>query len=642
MIKITFPDGRIREYQEPVTAGEIAMDISEGFARKALAAEVNGRVVDLSDPIAEDARVRILTFDTDEGREVFWHSSTHIMAQAVKRLWPEAKLEDGPPTDAGFFYDILFPEPISEDDFQKIEDEMKKIIKENLPVVRKKATKEEAKALFGKMNEDFKLPIIEEIPEGDPITVYTQGEFSDLCRGPHIPSTGKVKAIKLLSIAGSYYKGDSDNLQLQRLKGVSFPDKKLLKEHLAMLEEARKRDHRRIGQELELFHFSPAVGGGLPLWLPKGTIIREELMSFLHGEQKKRGYQFVVSPHIGNLELYKTSGHYPYYKDSQFAPILMDGGESFLLKPMNCPHHHQIYASKPRSYRDLPLRLAEFGTVYRYEQSGEVHGLTRVRGFTQDDAHIYTTNEQLKEEIRDTIELTQLVSDTFNLDIDIRLSFRDDQESKYGGDLELWERAQQEIKEVADEMGLDYFIGMGEASFYGPKVDFIVRDALRRKWQLGTVQVDYVMPERFDLTYVGADGQNHRPVIIHRAPFGSFERFIAMLIEHFAGDFPLWIAPVQVVVLPITTQHLDYAKDVADALTEAGVRVEVDDRSEKTGYKIRDAELKKIPYMLIVGDKERENGSVSVRRHKKGDQGAKPLQAFIGAVSTEIRNKVLD
>ena len=641
-INITFPDKSVRQFDEGITPQAIAASISRGLAEKCVAAEVNGKAVDMTYPILQDASVKLLTYDTPEGMQVFWHSSTHVMAQAIKRLWPKAKLEDGPPTEAGFFYDILFPEPISQDDFPKIEAEMANVVKEKFTTVRKELSKSEAVDFFRSIGEDFKIPIIESVTEGDKISAYTQGEFTDLCRGPHIPNIGMVKAFKIMSVAGAFYKGDENNIQLQRLRGVSFPNKKLLDEYLNMLEEAKKRDHRKLGQELELFYITPKVGGGLPLWLPNGMVIREQLTDFLRDEQRKRGYTPVATPHIGNLELYKTSGHYPYYKDSQFPPITIDENEQFLLKPMNCPHHHQIYASKPRSYRDLPVRLTEFGTVYRFEQSGELNGLSRVRGFTQDDAHIYCTHDQLKDEIKLVIELTQLVFTTFAMNVDIRLSFRDDNDSKYGGEKVYWDRAQRELQEVADEMKLNYFVGIGEAAFYGPKIDFIVKDALGRKWQLGTVQVDYVMPERFELEYIGSDGQKHRPVIIHRAPFGSLERFLSLLIEHFAGNFPVWIAPVQVAVLPISDAQAEYAEQVKALLEQKNVRCQIDLRNEKIGYKIREAELKKIPYILIVGDKEIQSQTVSVRRHGKGDQGTQATHEFLIKIKNEIDTKVID
>lgn len=641
-INITFPDKSVRSFDEGITPQAIAASISRGLAEKCVAAEVNGKTVDLSYPIHQDASVKLLTYDTPEGMQVFWHSSTHVMAQAVKRLWPKAKLEDGPPTEAGFFYDILFPEPISQDDFPKIEAEMANVVKEKFPTSRKELSKEEAIRFFKSIGEDFKIPIIENVPEGDTISTYTQGEFTDLCRGPHIPNVGMVKAFKIMSVAGAFYKGDENNIQLQRLRAISFPNKKLLDEYLHMLEEAKKRDHRKLGKELELFLITPAIGGGLPVWLPNGTLLRRTLESFIKEELIRRGYQEVITPHIGNLNLYKTSGHYPYYSESQFAPIKVED-EEYLLKPMNCPHHHQIYSSKPRSYRDLPVRLAEFGTVYRYEQSGELTGLSRVRGFTQDDAHIYCTHDQLKDELVNAVELTQLVFKTFGMDVTTRLSFRDPQNAdKFAGSPEMWEQAQREIQEVADSMKLQYQIGIGEASFYGPKIDFIVKDALGRKWQLGTVQVDYVMPERFGLEYIGADNQKHRPVIIHRAPFGSMERFLSILIEHYAGNFPAWIAPVQAAILPIADVHVPYSEQLKKSFEDEKIRSVVDSRNEKIGYKIREAELKKIPYILVVGDKEVQSQTVSVRRHGKGDQGSQATADFLIKIKHEIDSKLID
>ncbi len=640
-IQITFPDHSVKTFDSGVTPLVIAQGISRHLAEKCVAAIVNDHKVDVTHPIRQNASINLITWESDEGMEIFWHSSSHLMAQAVKRLWPEAKFEDGPATESGFFYDILLPVSVSRDDFPKIEAEMEKIVKEKISVERRELSREEAIEFFRSRGEEFKIAIINRVADGQPISVYTQGDFSDLCRGPHLPNTGMIKAVKVMSVAGAFYQGKADNIQLQRLRGISFPSKKQLDEHLRLLEEAKKRDHRKLGQELELFYFTPKVGGGLPLWLPKGTTIRRKLEEFLKSELLRRGYQEVITPHIGNLELYKTSGHYPYYSDSQFAPIKVED-EEYLLKPMNCPHHHQIYSSQPRSYRDLPLRLAEFGTVYRYEQSGELTGLTRVRGFTQDDAHIYCTHGQLKDELMNAIDLTQLVFRTFDMEVTTRLSFRDpDNPAKYAGEPEMWERSQGEIREVADAMKLDYKIAIGEASFYGPKVDFIVKDALGRKWQLGTVQVDYVMPERFQLEYVGSDGQKHRPVIIHRAPFGSMERFMSILIEHFAGNFPVWLAPVQAAILPIGDGQLAYGKEILERLENQPVRATLDARNEKIGYKIREAEVKKIPYIIILGDKEVQNRNVSVRIHGKGDQGQKSLDELIKEINGKIINKSL-
>jgi threonyl-tRNA synthetase len=630
LLKITFPDGSVKDFEQGITGLKIADALSNSLSKKALAVSVNGEVWDLHRSINSDAEIKIFTWDNEEGKRTYWHSSAHVMAEAIEAIFPGTKFGIGPPIENGYYYDIdMGDHSLTSEDLKKLEDKMSELTKRDVPFVRKEVGWEEAVEYFKKKNDPYKLELLEEF-KGQQISMYTQGNFTDLCYGPHIPSTGKIKFVKLLSIAGAYWRGSEKNKMLQRIYGITFPTKQELDDHLFRLEEAKRRDHRKLGVELELFLISPKVGSGLPIWLPKGTIVRENLENFLRKEQRKRGYQSVITPHIGNLELYKTSGHYPYYKDSQFAPITMEDGEQFLLKPMNCPHHHQIYSSKPRSYRDLPVRLAEFGTVYRYEQSGEMSGLTRVRGFTQDDAHIYCTHDQLKQEIKNTVELTQLVFKTFDMQVTTRLSYRDEKNvEKYGGDSKFWEQAQREIKEVADEMGLNYFIGIGEASFYGPKIDFMVKDAIGRTWQLGTVQVDYVMPERFQLEYIGADGQKHRPVIIHRAPFGSMERFVGLLIEHYAGEFPLWLAPVQAVVLPITDGQLEYAQKVVSLLTEAGLRVELDSRNEKIGYKIREHEVKKIPFMLVVGEKEKEADSVSVREHKKGDIGVMSVHEVI-------------
>ncbi len=640
-IQVTFPDHSVKSFEAGTTPLAIAQGISRNLAEKCVAAVVNEQKVDLTRPILTDAALQLLTWDTEEGQEIYWHSSAHLMAQAIKRLWPEAKLEDGPATESGFFYDILLPVSLSQDDFPKIEAEMEKIVREKITVQRSELRRDEAIDFFRKRNEDFKIEIINSVADGQTISVYQQGEFADLCRGPHLPHTGMIRAFKVMSVAGAFYKGDANNIQLQRIRGISFPSKKQLDEHLRMIEEAKKRDHRKLGHELELFYFTPKVGGGLPLWLPKGTTIRRKLEEFLKAELIRRGYQEVITPHIGNLELYKTSGHYPYYSDSQFAPIKVED-EEYLLKPMNCPHHHQIYSSQPRSYRDLPLRLAEFGTVYRYEQSGELTGLTRVRGFTQDDAHIYCTHDQLKDELVNAIDLTQLVFKTFDMEVSTRLSFRDPANpGKYAGEPEMWERAQREIREVADSMNLNYKVSVGEASFYGPKVDFIVKDAIGRRWQLGTVQVDYVMPERFQLEYVGSDGQKHRPVIIHRAPFGSMERFMSILIEHFAGNFPVWLAPVQAAVLPISDAQIPYSQELTAMLQKQHIRVTIDTRNEKIGYKIREAEVKKIPYILIIGEKEVQNRNVSVRLHGRGDQGQKGMDTLADEITEKINSRSL-
>ncbi|MGA7162254.1 MAG: threonine--tRNA ligase [Bacteroidota bacterium] len=641
-VSITFPDGNKKEFDDGVTGAQIAEGISRGLAKNALSISVNGEVWDLSRPITTDAAVKINTWDTTEGKSTYWHSSAHLMAEAVEALFPGTRFGIGPSIENGFYYDIdMGDHSLTNEDLAAIESKMREFAVRDVPYKREEVSWEKAVDYFKKKGDQYKLELLNEF-KGEAISMYHQGNFTDLCYGPHIPSTGRIKFIKLMNVAGAYWRGNEKNKMLQRIYGITFPTKQELDEYLFRIEEAKRRDHRKIGAEMELFLLTPKVGSGLPLWLPKGTIVRETLERFLREEQRKRGYLPVVTPHIANLELYKTSGHYPYYKDSQFAPITMEDGEQFLLKPMNCPHHHQIYSAKPRSYRDLPIRLAEFGTVYRYEQSGEMNGLTRVRGFTQDDAHIYCSHEQLKEEISRTVELTQFVFRTFGMEVTTRLSFRDDKNvDKFGGEAAFWEQAQREIKEVADEMKLDYFIGIGEASFYGPKIDFMVKDAIGRTWQLGTVQVDYVMPERFQLEYTGSDGQKHRPVIIHRAPFGSFERFIGILIEHFAGEFPLWLTPVQAVVIPITDGQKTYGQEIFEKLKEADIRADFDDRNEKIGYKIRDWELKKVPYMLVLGDKEKTAGTVSVRQHKKGDLGSFALEKFIEQIHHDVQQKSL-
>ncbi len=640
LITITFPDGSNREYKKGITGLEIAESISSGLARAALSITVNGDIIDLNRSIAEEAVIAINTWDNEDGKYTFWHSSAHILAEAVQELYPEAKFGIGPPIESGFYYDIDFgDEHISQDDLEKIEKKFLELARNKNSFTRRDISKTEALDHYRKNGNEYKIDLIEGLEDGS-ITFYTQGTFTDLCKGPHVPNTGIVKAIKLTSLAGAYWRGDNNSKQLTRIYGISFPKQKMLEEHLEMMEEAKKRDHRKLGKELGIYMIDKMVGSGLPIWLPKGARLRRTLESFLRDEQFERGYKEVITPHIGNIELYKTSGHYPYYSDSQYDPIQVDD-EEYMLKPMNCPHHHRVYSNEMRSYRDLPLRLAEFGTVYRYEQSGELSGLSRVRGFTQDDAHIYCTHDQLKQEIKHTINLTSFVFDTFGMPVDIRLSFRDDNNEKYGGEMEYWERAQTEIKEVADEMRLDYTIAPGEASFYGPKIDFIIRDALGRKWQLGTVQVDYVMPERFDLTYTGSDNEKHRPVIIHRAPFGSMERFTSILIEHFAGNFPLWLAPEQIRVLPISDDQNGYAQQCVNTLKENGIRTTLDNRSEQIGSKIRDAETDKVPYMLIIGAKEQDAGTVSVRRHRKGDIGTFGFSDFLSTVKNEINQKLL-
>ena len=642
-IKITFPDGSSKEFDKGISAYKVAESISPRLAEETLAAEVNGIIKDIAASLNNNEVVKFLTFDDERGKEVYWHSTSHLMAHAIQEIYPEAKFGVGPAIESGFYYDIDINSSLTEESLKEIENKMVELTKQNNSFIRQDLSKSEAIDFFKKKGDNYKVEILSEIDENsEDISIYKEGNFTDLCRGPHLPSTGKIKYVKLLSISGSYWRGDEHNKQLQRIYGISFPKKKMLDEYLLKLEEAKKRDHRKLGRDLELFFLTPNVGSGLPIWLPRGTILRETLENYLREEQRKRGYEPVITPHIGNINLYKTSGHYPYYKESQFPPIKLENDkEEYLLKPMNCPHHFQIYLSKPRSYRDLPIRYAEFGTVYRYEQSGELNGLTRVRSFAVDDSHMFVRQDQLKDEVCNVIELIQVVFNQMGFkEFTTQLSFRDNNVEKYGGDVALWEKAQQEIKEAADKMGLTYFVAEGEAAFYGPKIDFMVKDALGRKWQLGTVQIDYVMPERFNLEYTGSDGQKHRPVVIHRAPFGSLERFIGVLIEHYAGEFPLWLAPVQAVVIPISQNFFEYGKKVLDNLKKRGIRAEFDERNEKIGYKIRDWETHKVPYMLIVGEKELANENVSVRQHKKGDLGSLSLSEFIDNIETEIKNKI--
>ncbi len=642
-IKITFPDGSAKEFEKGIIAYKIAESISPRLAEEVLAVELNGVIKDLNTPIRDNVSIKFLTFDDEKGKEVYWHSTSHLMAHAIQEIYPEAKFGVGPAIESGFYYDVDINSSLTEDILRKIEDKMLELSKANSSFVRQDLSKSDAVDFFKKKGDNYKVEILSEINEdSEKISIYKEGNFTDLCRGPHLPSTGKIKYVKLLNISGSYWRGDEHNKQLQRIYGISFPKKNMLDEYLQKLEEAKKRDHRKLGKDLELFLITQSVGSGLPIWLPKGTILRETLENYLREEQRKRGYEPVITPHIGNINLYKTSGHYPYYKDSQFPPIKLDDGkEEYLLKPMNCPHHFQIYLSKPRSYRDLPIRYAEFGTVYRYEQSGELNGLTRVRSFSVDDSHMFVREDQLKDEVCNVIELIKVVFNQMGFkEFTTQLSFRDDNSEKYGGDIKLWERAQKEIKEAADQMELTYHVAEGEAAFYGPKIDFMVKDALGRKWQLGTVQIDYIMPERFNLEYTGSDGQKHRPVVIHRAPFGSLERFIGVLIEHYAGEFPLWLAPVQVAVIPVSQNFIEYSKSVFDILKEKGIRADFDERNEKIGYKIRDWETHKVPYMLILGEKEKLAGNISVRKHKKGDLGSLSLSDFIDNIETEIKNKI--
>ncbi len=638
-IKITFPDGSVREYDKGVSGLDIAKSISEGLARNVLAARVNGEVWDATRPINEDAEIQLLTWEDEDGKKAFWHSSAHLMAEALEALYPGIKFGIGPPVDTGFYYDVDFGDQKFEAaDIAKVEQKMRELAKQKNTYVRKEVPKEEAIAYFKDKGDEYKLELLDELEDGA-ITFYEQGNFTDLCRGPHIPNTGLIKAIKLMNVAGAYWRGDETRKQLTRLYGVTFPKKKELDEYLNLLEEAKKRDHRKLGKELDLFTFSEKVGQGLPLWLPKGTVLREKLVDFLKKAQREAGYDGVVTPHIGQKELYVTSGHYEKYGKDSFQPIRTPNeDEEFLLKPMNCPHHCEIYKSRPRSYRDLPLRLAEFGTVYRYEQSGELHGLTRVRGFTQDDAHIFCRPDQVKDEFKKVIDLVLYVFGSLGFDDFVtQISLRDpDNKEKYIGGDEAWEKAEKAIIEATAEKGLQTVTIPGEAAFYGPKLDFMVKDALKRSWQLGTIQVDYNLPERFELEYVGADNQKHRPVMIHRAPFGSIERFVAILLEHTGGNLPLWLSPIQFVVLPISEKYNEYAQNVATRLEEAGYQGYTDQRDEKVGRKIRDAELSKIPLMLIVGEKEVDAGTVSVRRHGKGDVGSFTLEDFLKFMGEEV------
>jgi threonyl-tRNA synthetase len=631
-ITLTFPDGSKREFEQGVTGAEIAKSISEGLARNALAIEVDGEVWDLTRPITTDAAIKILTWNDRGGKAAFWHSSAHLMAEALEALYPGVKFGIGPPIENGFYYDIdLDGRPFGEEDLAAVEKKMVELAKQASPFERRNVSKAEALEYFKAKGDPYKIELINDLEDGT-ITFYQQGNFVDLCRGPHIPNTGFIKAIKLLNVAGAYWRGDEKNKMLTRIYGITFPKNKELEEYLRVLEEAKKRDHRKLGKELELFAFSEKVGQGLPLWLPKGTILRERLEQFLRRAQVRAGYEPVVTPHIGSKELYVTSGHYEKYGKDSFQPIhTPDENEEFLLKPMNCPHHCEIYKVKPRSYRDLPLRLAEFGTVYRYEMSGELHGLTRVRGFTQDDAHIFCRPDQVKSEFIRVIDLVLFVFQSLGFDeYTAQVSLRDpENREKYMGDDELWDRAEREIQEAADERGLKTVAVKGEAAFYGPKLDFMVKDALGRSWQLGTIQVDYQLPQRFELEYIGADNKKHRPVMIHRAPFGSLERFVAVLIEHCAGNFPLWLSPDQVAVLPISDRFNDYAQLVYDTLKEQDIRGLLDLRDEKITRKIRDAETRKIPYMLIVGEREATEQKVAVRRHGQGDQGSMLLDDFV-------------
>jgi threonyl-tRNA synthetase len=643
MIKITLPDGAIREYQEGISALDVAKSISEGLARKVLAAEVNGEVWDATRPINSDAHLRLLMWDDKAAKATFWHSSAHLMAEALEDLFPGTKFGIGPAIDNGFYYDIdLGDRTMNEEDLKKLEDKMKELAKRSSAYQREDVPKDKAIAYFTEKNDPYKLELLQDLKDGQ-ITFYSQGSFTDLCRGPHIPNTGFIKAVKLTNIAGAYWRGSEKNKMLTRIYGITFPAQKELDEYLLLLEEAKKRDHRKLGKELELFAFSEKVGSGLPLWLPKGAMLRERLQQFLQKVQMEGGYLPVITPHIGSKQLYVTSGHWEKYGKDSFRPITTpQEGEEFLLKPMNCPHHCEIYKAQPRSYKDLPLRLAEFGTVYRYEQSGELHGLTRVRGFTQDDAHLFCTPDQVTEEFKKVIDLVLYVFESLDFhDYTAQVSLRDQEDrSKYIGTDENWEIAEQAIINAAADKGLNTVVEYGEAAFYGPKLDFMVKDALGRSWQLGTIQVDYTLPERFELEYVDADNTRKRPVMIHRAPFGSMERFIAVLLEHCAGNLPLWLAPLQVKVLPISDKYSEYAHQISKALKDADIRAEVDDRSEKIGRKIRDTEMMKVPYMLVVGEKEMSDNMVSVRKHGEGDKGAMPADAFIAEIQETVKEQI--
>lgn len=642
MISITLPDGSVRQYDREVTAFDVAKDIHPGLAKKSLAAKVNGEIRDLHRLITQDSKLQLFTWDDNEGKAAFWHTSAHLLASAVEQLYPGVKFGIGPDIENGFYYDIDFgSNQLTEEDLVKIEKKMKEIASKSFEMKRKEVSKNEALNFFTIKKDEYKQELISELEDGT-ISFYELDNFTDLCRGPHLPDVSSIKAIKLLSIAGAYWRGDISRKQLTRIYGITFPQQKMLEEYLILLEEAKKRDHRKLGKELELFTFSQSVGSGLPLWLPKGTMLREQLEFFLKKVQKKYGYQQVITPHIANKNLYITSGHYEKYGKDSFQPIGSPvEGEEFLLKPMNCPHHCEIFAHKPRSYKDLPLRLAEFGTVYRYEQSGELHGLTRVRGFTQDDAHIFCTAEQLSDEFIKVIEIVMTIFEVLNFkDFTAQISLRDPENlTKYIGSDENWEKAERAIIEACELKGLEAVQEIGEAAFYGPKLDFMVKDAIGRKWQLGTIQVDYNLPERFDLNYIGADNQKHRPIMIHRAPFGSMERFVAVLLEHTGGKLPLWLSPDQIIILPISEKFHNFANQILESLESNGIRASVDERSEKIGKKIRDAELAKIPYMLIIGEKEVDEQKVSIRRQGQGDMGSMLVHDFIEKIKQELKEE---
>ncbi|MBQ3187603.1 MAG: threonine--tRNA ligase [Alistipes sp.] len=642
MIKITFPDGTVKEFAKGTTAFEIATSISPRLAADSLAASVNGRTVDMTLPIEEDASIKFYKWEDAEGKHAFWHTSSHLLAEALESLYPGIKFGIGPAIENGFYYDVDCPTPITEGDLQTIENKMIELARQKEELIRREVAKEEALKTFTEKGDQYKVELISDLEDGT-ISFYTNGAFTDLCRGPHLPNTGFIKAIKLLSVAGAYWRGNEKNKMLTRIYGISFPKKSMLDEYLQMLEEAKKRDHRKLGKDLELFTFSQRVGQGLPLWLPKGTALRDRLEQFLRQVQKAHGYQQVITPPIGNKELYVTSGHYAKYGKDSFQPIKTPiEGEEYFLKPMNCPHHCEIYRSKPRSYKDLPVRLAEFGTVCRYEQSGELHGLTRVRSFTQDDAHLFCRPDQLLQEFERVIDIVLYIFRTLKFDnYTAQVSLRDKtNHEKYIGSDENWEKAEQAIIQAAEEKGLKTVVEYGEAAFYGPKLDFMVKDAIGRSWQLGTIQVDYNLPERFDLTYKGADDKLHRPIMIHRAPFGSMERFVAVLLEHTAGKFPLWLSPDQVVVLPISEKFNDYAEQVVEYLNKNDVRAMIDDRNEKIGRKIRDNELKRIPYLLIVGEKESAEGLVSVRAQGEGDKGQMTMEAFKELILDQVKSEI--
>ena len=639
MINITFPDGSVRPFESGVTGLEIAQSISQRLAQDVLSIGVNGETWDLSRPINGDAHIVLYKWDDEEGKHAYWHSSAHLMAEALQELYPGIKFGIGPAIENGFYYDVDPGEAvIKEADLPVIENKMTELAARKTAIVRTDISKSDALKLFGEKGDEYKTELISDLADGT-ITLYSQGNFTDLCRGPHLTNTGEIKAIKMLSVAGAYWRGDEKRKMMTRIYGITFPKRKMLDEYLVLLEEAKKRDHRKIGRELELFMFSETVGKGLPMWLPKGTALRLRLEDFLKKIQRKYEYQQVMTPHIGNKLLYVTSGHYAKYGKDSFQPIhTPEEGEEYLLKPMNCPHHCEIYKHKPRSYKDLPVRMAEFGTVYRYEQSGELHGLTRVRSFTQDDAHIFCRPDQVKNEFLKVMDIINIIFKALDFTkVEVQISLRDpNNKEKYIGSDENWEKAEQSIVEACQEKGLDAKVELGEAAFYGPKLDFMVRDAIGRKWQLGTIQVDYNLPERFELEYTGEDNQKHRPVMIHRAPFGSMERFVAVLIEHTAGKFPLWLTPEQVVILPVSEKYNDYAAQVAKKLDAQDIRVSVDERNEKVGRKIRDNELKRIPYMLIVGEKEAENGEVSVRKQGGGDQFTLTVDEFGKSITDEV------